>query len=197
MKGKAFRLGLVLTAVFVFCVAASAQVPEHLRLRGLLNDYTPSTTGGPWEMHGQWSLEIERHGQSQEAEFSAEINMERSDQGVMLNGGDDFTTPAGRHAHTHHITVANGNVVTVRDKNNAVIGFHITGVARITGNGNPPPDFDPLADVTIDITGGSLVKFSNMKLTFIDSPDNPPAHGATAVEHFGKYAINGVVKSVE
>jgi hypothetical protein len=195
MKVKFFLLGVMLA---VACVAASAQVPGQLRLRGLLNDYTPSTTGGPWEMHGEWSLHVLKQvdGQPQRAIFSAEVNMERSDEGVMLNG-DDFTMPTDRHAHTHHISVDGQVVKNLLDKNNNVIGFEVTGVATITGNGNPPPDFDPLAEVTIDVTGGTLVKYSNLKLTFGASPSNPPAHNASAVDHFGPYPLNGVVKSTE
>lgn len=191
MKGKSVRMGVVLSVVFALCAAASAQVPGQLRLRGLINDFTPVTTGGPWEIHGEWSLHVlnQVDGQPQKATFSAELSMERSDEGVLVNGANDFSDPTGRHAHTHHITIMNGTVTSISG------GFRVTGVATIAGNGNPPPDFDKLANVTIDITGASLVQYSNLKLTFLGSPDNPPAHGATAVEHFGQYAINGVVKS--
>jgi len=196
MKGKSVCVGLVLAIAFALSTAASAQVPGQLKLRGEINDYTPDSGGGPWEMHGEWSLHLLKQvdGQPQKANFSAEVDMERSDQGVMLNG-DNFSTPTDRHAHTHHI-VLNGEVTSLlRDKNNVVIGFEVKGVATITGNGNPPPDFDQLANVTIDISGGSLVKYSNMKITFGESP-NPNAT-ASAVNHFGQYALNGVVKSVD
>ncbi|HEU5400918.1 MAG TPA: hypothetical protein VFU86_06150 [Terriglobales bacterium] len=199
MKGKSVCVGVVLAVTFALCAVASAQVPGQLKLRGEINDYTPVTTGGPWEMHGEWSLHVLKQvdGQPQVAEFSAEVDMERSDYGVMVNGMNDFSDPVGRHAHTHHITL-NGEVTgLLRDKNNAVIGFEVKGVATITGNGNPPPDFDPLTNLTIDITGGTLVKYSNLKLTFGTSPSNPPAHGASAVDHFGPYALNGVVKSID
>lgn len=195
MKGKFFSVGTMLVTAFALCVAASAQVPGQLKLRGEINDYTPSTTGGPWEMHGEWSLHVLRQvdGGPQIANFSAEVDMERSDQGVMLNG-DDFTMPADRHAHTHHITMRGQVTKNLLDKNNNVIGFEVTGVATITGNGGAPPDFDPYANVTIDVTGGSLVKYSNLKLTFGASPSNPPAHNASAVDHFGSFPLNGVVK---
>lgn len=193
MKGKFVCVGAVLAILFAVCGVASAQVPGQLKLRGEINDYTPVTNGGPWEMHGEWSLHVLKQveGQPQYADFSAELDMERSDYGVMVNGTNDFSDPAGRHAHTHHIAVVNGTVTTISG------GFRVTGVATIAGNGNPPPDFDKLANVTIDITGASLVQYSNMKLTFLGSPDSPPAHNATAVSHFGQYPLNGVVKSVD
>ncbi len=111
MKGKSVCVGVVLAIAFALSVAASAQVPGQLKLRGEINDYTPSTTGGPWEMRGEWSLHVLKQvdGEPQKAEFSAEVTMERSDEGVMLNG-NDFTTPADRHAHTHHITL-HGQIV--------------------------------------------------------------------------------------
>jgi len=193
MKGKSVCVGVVLATTFALCAVASAQVPGQLKLRGEINDYTPVTTGGPWEMHGEWSLHVLKQvdGQPQKADFSAELDMERSDEGVMVNGMNDFSDPTGRHAHTHHITLVSGTVSTITG------GFRVTGIATITGNGNPPPDFDKLANVTIDITGASLVQYSNLKLTFLGSPDDPPAHNATAVSHFGQYPLNGVVKSVD
>jgi hypothetical protein len=203
MKGKIFLVGLTITVVFALCAAASAQVPGQLKLRGLINDFTPIPTpnyDGPWEMHGEWSMHVLKQveGQPQKVHFSAELTMERSDQGVMLHGGDDFTTLASRHAHTHHITLNNGEVTTLLyDKSHNVIGFEVKGIATITGNGNPPPDFDPSAFITIDITGGTLVKYSNLKLTFGDSPNHPPLKGASASAHFGTDAFNGVVESVD
>ena len=60
----------------------SSALPVHII--GLINDYTPSAAvskGGPYEMRGKWSLDIdERRGP---ARFSAAMNMETSDYGIV------------------------------------------------------------------------------------------------------------------
>ena len=56
-------------------------LPEHFT--GLLNDHTPSAAivkGGPYEMRGKWSLELdERRGT---ATFEAAMDMQTSDYGI-------------------------------------------------------------------------------------------------------------------
>ena len=62
------------------------------RLSGLLNDYTPaSVNGGPYEMRGEWSLDL--HRRSETADFSAAMNMETSDWGVS-KGIVEMSAPA-------------------------------------------------------------------------------------------------------
>lgn len=100
--------------------------------------------------------------------------MERSDEGIIENGHGDFdgTNPADRMAHTHHITLFEGHVTTIAG------GIEIKGPARITGNGSFPPPFQmntDLSELTIDITGGNTVAFSNIAVTF----------GDQAAGHFG------------
>src|ERR1700722_7979457 len=57
----------VLSLLLLFsgaCALAQQNVPAHLS--GLINDYSPSTVkGGPWEMHGQWTMDFRRewHGE--------------------------------------------------------------------------------------------------------------------------------------
>ena len=63
MKNKAFPWAVRTFAIAVLAVAASAQsqapTPDHFS--GILNDYTAATgVGGPWEMHGTWSLKLKR-----------------------------------------------------------------------------------------------------------------------------------------
>jgi hypothetical protein len=57
---------------FVSGSLAIAQFPTHFA--GLINDYSPSTvSGGPWTMHGEWSLELHRN--SGTADFSADMTI--------------------------------------------------------------------------------------------------------------------------
>lgn len=164
----------------------SSAPPVHFI--GLINDYTPSaavTKGGPYEMRGKWSLDIdERRGP---ARFSAAMNMETSDYGITQNTVNK-DEPATRGAHTHHISMTDGMVSTDWTAKCPVFsppvteGFVITGTATVTGNGGPPPFGNP-SPITICVLGGADVKFSNVTLAF----------GMPASNHFGTQAIHGVV----
>ena len=155
---------------------------------GLINDYTPSaavTKGGPYEMRGKWSLDVdERHGT---ARFSAAMNMETSDYGIT-QGTVNKDDPSTRGAHTHHISMTDGVVssdwMTSCPKFSPAIteGFVVTGTATITGNGSPAPFGNP-SPLTICVLGGGDVKYSNVTLAF----------GVPASSHFGTQAIHGVV----
>ena len=155
---------------------------------GLLNDYTPSAAvvkGGTYEMRGRWSLEVDtQHGT---ATFSAAMNMETSDYGI-IQGTVNKDDPTTRGAHTHHIVLTDGVVTDTGSTSGpafspaATGGFVVTGTAFVTGNGSPAPFGNP-SPLTICVLGGSHVTFSNLTLTF----------GAPASNHFGKQAIHGVV----
>lgn len=165
---------------------APATPPTHYS--GLINDYTPSAAvvkGGPYEMRGKWSLEVdERRGT---AKFSAAMNMETSDFGIT-QGTVSKDDPTTRGAHTHHISMTDGVVsfdwtTSCPTFSPAVTGgFVITGTAFITGNGSPAPFGNPSA-LTLCVLGGANVEFSNVTLTF----------GKPANTHFGMQAIHGVV----
>ena len=187
-------------AVAVLMAAASSSLTPALagdrdfprppvHYSGLLNDYTPSAAvvkGGPYEMRGKWSLDVdERRGT---ATFSAAMNMETSDYGIVQNtvNKDDPTT---RGAHTHHISMTDG--VVSSDWTScptfspaATGGFVVTGPAFITGNGSPALFGNP-TQLTICVLGGNNVTFSNLTLAF----------GLPASSHFGKQPIHGVVLS--
>jgi hypothetical protein len=177
MKSKALQwtAGTIAVLAFVLTIGAKSQSIRPTHLKGLINDYTPASVSGPWEIRGEWSLDLK--GASGHADFSAAVTMERSDEGVILNGGSNFNTPAGRHEHTHHIMLVGGIVTPLEN------GFQVSGIATIAGNGNNPPDFAPMSPVTIDITGGQLVQFSNFQITFGDPADT----------HFGTNPLHGVV----
>jgi hypothetical protein len=201
MKRKTFVSTVSVVTVLVLAAGAGAlaQPSKHMKFAGTLNDYTPAVgTGttsisGPWEVRGHWSMKLK--GESGKADFSAELTMERSDQGVILNGKGDFdnssnSNPTPRNAHTHHITLSDGMVTEIPN------GFRVTGTAIITGNGAyptgngayPPPFGEP-SSLQIDITGATgmpnEVAFSNIAVTF----------QGKAANHFGTHPINGVVRN--
>lgn len=178
MKSKNFwwvaQIGVLVLAVGI---GALAQTPVQVNFSGLMNDYTPASVGpvGPWEVRGEWSLKVK--GDAGKADFSAVLTMVRSDYWVLTNAAD-VNDPSARVPHTHHITVVDGAVTPIAN------GFRVSGTATVTASGNPPP-FGLSSPLQIDITGGSVVAFSNIKLTF----------GSPAAGHFGSQPLDGVVKS--
>ena len=164
-----------LVLVFSLGTQAQSQSPRHLS--GLINDYSPVSISptGPWEIRGEWELNLT--GSSGEAAFTAELTMVRSDFWVWLTG-TDADNPAARSPHTHHIAVVGGTITTLAN------GFRVSGPAQVTASGSPAP-FGPSTQLQIDVTGGSSVPYSNVKLTFIGD----------AAGHFGTQSIEGVVRS--
>ena len=188
MKRKVFRAAVRVIAILGVAAGtgALAQTPNHTKFRGVINDYTPASTGGPWEVRGHWSLLVKgRFGRGDcKVDFSAALTMERSDEGVIENGHGDFSAvdPTARMAHTHHITLVDGKVTNITG------GIEVTGLATVTANGMFPPPFgSDRPTLTIDITGGNSVDFSNVTLVFGD-----PAAG-----NFGTQPLHGVVRSSE
>lgn len=184
MKSTGFW-GMVLIAVLPMGAnGAFAQRSREVHFRGTISDYTPQTVipGGPWEVQGQWSLAIKRNGK---ADFSAALNMERSDLGVINTGGGDLNNPTDRKPHTHHLFLVDGNVTFPTQGGIEVSGGSVT----VTANGGKPP-FGTDNTLTIDITGGTgpnSVAFSNITVTL----------GKDAEQHFGPNPIHGVVRSVK
>src|SRR5580692_1737345 len=143
-----------------------AHSDEHSRLpenfSGLLNDYTPpapAVSGGPYEMHGRWSLHLRDRFP---AVFVAEMSMETADFANL----DPNHDPTKLGPHTHHISVTDG---VIHDDPTDPInwktqcptfkppvsdGFVVTGTAYITGNGGTPPFGNP-SPLTICILGGT------------------------------------------
>jgi hypothetical protein len=162
--------------------------PSHFS--GLINDYTPSaavTKGGPYEMRGKWSLEVdERRGTTR---FEAAMNMETSDFGIT-QGTVNKDDPTTRGAHTHHILMTDGVISTdwmmscPKFSPAVTGGFVVTGTAFVTGNGGIPTFGNP-SSLTLCILGGGNVKFSNFTMAF--------GPNAKASGHFGTQAIHGVV----
>jgi hypothetical protein len=175
-------------------LAAGLMPAQDLRLvhfKGVINDYSPSNvSGGPWEIRGVWSLDVDRTGA---ANFSADLTMETSDYGITSAAQVDPTNPATRSPHTHHISLTNATVsydTSVCPANSPATtgpGVVVSNTATTTANGNTAP-FESKGASTLQVclTGGSLVNFSNLTLVYTG-----PATG-----HFGPQAIHGVVTQV-
>lgn len=182
MKGK-ISLWVVFCVVTVLGLAvaihavADSRTPTHFS--GVINDYTPvvgtaPTTTGPWEVRGPWSLTV--HPESNTADFSAAVTMELSDASLSATN----ISNSARMQHTHNLT-AEGTVVPIAG------GFEVTGPVTITKDGGPAPAAIQGSSIVIDVTGGTLVEFSDITLTF--------EYGATG--HFGGQPLHGVVRKAD
>jgi hypothetical protein len=204
------RAGITLLAATVggltqASAGGPARLPDHFS--GLFNDYTPpapTVAGGPYEMHGKWSLQLNEERGT--ATFSAEMTMETAD----FANSDPNHDPTKLGPHTHHVSVTDGRLHNdptdpINWKSSCPTfkppvtgGFVITGTAYVTGNGGNPPFGNP-SPVTMCVLGGAhnpsaagpqaFVEFSNFTLMF--------DKGSLASTHFGTQAINGVVARCE
>jgi hypothetical protein len=172
---KASFVAAVLVAVALVGGYASAQDAGSTHLSGTIDDYVWVEAMGPgfgaWHVSGAWSLHVK--GTSGKADFAASILGVRSDLWVIENLFDPATV--SRSPHTHHVLISDGQVTSLSN------GFRVSGIATITGNGNVA-DYSN-SPIEVDITGGDLIGFSNMKLTFFED----------AVDHFGPQAYEGLV----
>jgi hypothetical protein len=137
-------------------------------------------------MRGTWSLVL--HEGSGTADFSAELNMEQSDEGIINIAnkiGDtadptvEFNTPALRGAHTHHIVLDNQPFSKLPSGGIQVLG----PIKLVTKDGTPAPFAQ--STLQVQVTGGTSIAYSNVTLTFIGA----------ATGHFGTQAIHGVVRN--
>ena len=181
--------GIVIAVAAIALVRGQAQDLRPVRYSGVINDYSPSTVaGGPYEIRGEWSLEVQRVGT---AIFSADLDMETSDYGISGTTQVDPANPATRSPHTHHISMTDATVsydTSPCPANNPPTTFSgpvVTGTATTTGNGSPA-SFEAKGASTLQvcIMGGSQVVFSNVTLVY-----SGPATG-----HFGSQPIHGVVR---
>jgi hypothetical protein len=167
---------LAAVSVFALTTGIIGRAQAEIRtFEGFINDHT--TVGiGAWEVHGAWSLHVK--GNSGKADFDAALTMERSDYWLLTMPGVNLESAATRNPHTHHIGLEDGLVTEIAG------GFRVSGPATVTGNGAPAP-FGNNSTVTVDITGGNLVPYSNIKLSFTGD----------AASHFGTQPLAGVVRS--
>lgn len=193
------RIGLMMASGLLSVLAAAtgpnvaAQQLTPLEFSGLINDYSPSTvSGGPWEMHGQWTMSIDAR--SGMADFSADLTM--SGYGTNSMGAPD-ATQGGVKAHTHHIKLTNAAITwdsagCPTYSPGTFGGFQLTQtVSLLTGNGsNATFETSPPSSVLqVCVTGGEgndSVPYSNITLKFVT--------GSPAITHFGSQPIHGVVR---
>jgi hypothetical protein len=180
VRSKTLRYAIRIFPVLVLAMGAGApaQTPKHMTFTGTIGDFTPAANvAGPWDVRGTWTMTV--NGNAGKATFSAALTMVRSDQGVMQNGGD-LDNPTIRNAHTHHITLLAAAVTPVQTG-----GFQVAGTATITGNGAFPPPFGGTSALTITISGGNSVTYSNIAVIFQGDSAN----------HFGAAPLHGVIIS--
>jgi hypothetical protein len=191
MRSK-FLCALCVSSVLVLFSATGAVAQERgpFHFTGVLNDYSPANpliVGSPYEMHGQWALDLHEWGRT--ADFIADMTM--SDYGTTNNVLD--ATKGGQNAHTHHIRLTKVKVTwdmigcPAYPKPLITGGFQLNGtVSLITGNGSNAPfeTSPPSTTLQVCITGGNEVPFSNMTMVFV----------GPATNHFGTQAIHGVVR---
>ena len=136
------RAMLVIAITLAVSHQTIAQGTASHKLEGLIDHYTAALdANGPWHISGSWSIWVK--GDSGTGEFSAALNMVRSDNAV-------------RQPHTHHVTIADG-VVTATET-----GFAINGTAEVTGNGN----LAFTSPVEVVVSGGNAVAYSNVSVRF-------------------------------
>ena len=197
MKSKTLASTVrVLSLLFLVsgtCALAQENRPVHLT--GLLNDYTPldpSIKGSPYEMHGQWSMDV--NPQRSTGDFSADMTM--SDFGTTAGVLD--ATKGGASPHTPHIRLTNAKITwnmtgcptyaTPVPK----MGFQLNGtVSLLTGNGSNAPfeTSPPTSTLQVCVLGGDDVKYSlpNSNITLV--------FGGPATKHFGEQAIHRVARA--
>jgi hypothetical protein len=197
MKSKTLTSAAgVLSLLLLFagtCALAQGRGPMHFS--GLINDYSPlsaSVKGSPWEMHGQWSMDLRPEWGT--ADFSADMTM--SGYGKTATGAVDPTQPL-QNPHTHHIRLTNVSITWDMTGCPAYLppvttmGFQLNGtVSLMTGNGSIAP-FEtnpPSSTLQVCVTGGNDVQYSlpNSNITLV--------FGGPATTHFGPQAIHGVVR---
>jgi len=196
MKSKPLTLavrGLSLL-LLVSAVDGFAQARRPLHFSGLIYDYSPlsaTVKGSPWEMHGQWSMNV--HSEWGTADFSADMTM--SGYGKTSMGTVDPTQPLV-NPHTHHIRLKNAKISWDMTGCPAylppatMMGFQLSDtVSLLTGNGSIAPFETDLPSSTLQvcISGGDDIRYSvtNSNITLV--------FGGPAIEHFGAQAIHGVV----
>ncbi len=197
MKSKimisAVRTLSLLLLVSGSCALAGERRAAHFS--GLINDFSPLSTtvnGSPWEMHGQWSMDL--YPEWETADFSADMTM--SGYGKTPAGEVDPGHPLV-NPHTHHIRLSNMKIIWNITGCPAYLtplvttGFQLKGtVSLLTGNGSKAPfeTAPPSSTLQVCVTGGSEVPYSiqNSNITLV--------FGGPATTHFGPQAIHGVVR---
>lgn len=194
MKSKILTLSIFPLLLFVSTARIVAQTRGPLHFSGLVNDYSPlsaTVKGSPWEMHGQWSMDVDP--ERGRADFVADMTM--SGYGKTPVGAVDPTQPLV-NPHTHHIRLTNAKISWDMTGCPAymppatLMGFQLSDTVKVmTGNGSIAPfETDPPSStLQVCVTGGDAVRYSvtNSNITLV--------FGGPAIMHFGPQAIHGVV----
>jgi hypothetical protein len=192
MMSAARTLSLLLL-VSGSCALAGERRAAHFS--GLINDFSPLSTtvsGSPWEMHGQWSMDL--YPEWETADFSADMTM--SGYGKTPAGDVDPAHPLV-NPHTHHIRLTDMKIIwnitgcPTYLPPLVTTGFQLNGtVSLLTGNGSKAPfeTAPPSSTLQVCVTGGSEVPYSiqNSNITLV--------FRGPATTHFGPQAIHGVVR---
>jgi hypothetical protein len=197
MRSKMVTSAVQILSLLLTVAGSSALAGERrtAHFSGLINDYSPLSTsvkGSPWEMHGQWSMDIDLERET--ADFAADMTM--SGYGTTAAGAVDPTKPLV-NPHTHHIKLTHAQIIWDMTGCPAYMppatttGFQLKGtVSLLTGNGSIAP-FEtnpPSSTLQVCVTGGSVSKYSieNSNITLVfEGP---------ATSHFGPQALHGVVR---
>ena len=168
---------LLVTVALAVGARAFAQETPQTHVSGTFNDYVWVEVGagagaGAWHVTGAWTAKVNQG--SGKGQFIGSLQGVRSDLWVLQTFADP-ANPALRTPHTHHVGLIDAKVTVIPN------GSRLEGTAVITANGSVAPYSG--STVRVDITGGSLLRFSNIKLTF---------YGA-AIEHFGPQPYDGLV----
>jgi hypothetical protein len=175
------RFVMSLLATMALAMGAHAFAQENAgaarldHVSGTFDDYVWVEAGagaGAWHVTGQWTARSK--GSSGKGEFTGSLLGVRSDLWVLETFADP-ANPALRTPHTHHVALLDADVSVIPN------GIRLEGTAIITANGSVAPYSN--STVRVDITGGSLLRYSNVKLTFFEA----------AVEHFGPQPYDGLV----
>lgn len=152
---------------------ASEAPPRHVS--GTFNDYVwveAAAGAGAWHVTGEWTARVNAN--SGKGAFTGSLLGVRSDLWVLETSADP-ANPALRTPHTHHVGLVDADVTVIPN------GIRLEGTAVITANGSLAPYSDSM--VRVDITGGNLIRYSNIKLTFLGA----------AIDHFGPQPYDGLV----
>jgi hypothetical protein len=197
MKSKTLTSAARVLPLLLLVSTAHVFAQEHrpLHFSGLINDYSPlsaTVKGSPWEMHGQWSMDVDP--ERGRADFSADMTM--SGFGRTSTGAVDPTQPL-LNPHTHHIRLKNAKIswdmtgCPAYTPPATVMGFQLSDTVKLlTGNGSIAPfETDPPSStLQVCVTGGDETQYSvvNSNITLV--------FGGPAVAHFGPQPIHGVVR---
>jgi hypothetical protein len=195
MKSKILTLAVLPLLLLVLTTRIFAQDRGPVHFSGLINDYSPldaTVKGSPWEMHGQWSMEV--YPDRGTADFSADMTM--SGFGKTSTGAVDPTQPLV-NPHTHHIRLTNAKISWDMTGCPAymppatLMGFQLSDTVKVmTGNGSIAPfeTSPPSSTLQVCVSGGDDVQYS------VTSSNITLVFGGPAVMHFGSQAIHGVVR---